>query len=480
MIGNALHPNRGLRRRRAFAIASAAAALVLAPEIALADTAIQAESLTLTPSGAGAVVSESAAGDGKALKIWSNSSALKSVPVAQDTVKITVRARGQQCSGAPQMSVYVDDVRRISTSVSNTTYADYSATLALPAGSHSVKTAFANDYRSSSCDRNLLVDSLSLVSGTTAVPTPSPTPTATPAPAPTATPTPTPAPTTTDPVIAAAGDIACDPASSSFNGGSGTSTQCRQKATSDLLTTGRFAKVLPLGDIQYESGALAAFMKSYDPSWGRVKSISAPVVGNHEYATSGAAGYFDYFNGVGVSSGAAGSRGKGYYSYDLGAWHVVALNSNCTFVSCSAGSAQEQWFKADLAAHPTRCTLVYWHHPRFSSGNHGDNASTDPLYKAAYTASADVLLAGHDHGYERFAPQSPSATADSTRGIREFVVGTGGKSHYGFGTAKPNSQVRMSGTFGMLELTLHPTSYDWKFRPEAGRTATDSGTTTCN
>ncbi len=485
--------SRGPRPRRVLALATTAAALTLVPGTALADTGIQAESLSLSSSRVGAVLSDSAAQGGKALKIWSNGSASKSVNVGQGTVKVTARARGQMCSGAPQMSVYVDGVRRIATSVSSTSYSAYSASVALPAGTHSIRVSFTNDYRSSSCDRNLIVDALAFVSSasTASTPTPTPTPTATPTststPTPTPTPTPTlegatttPAPTASDPVIAAAGDIACDPASTSFNGGSGTSSGCRQKATSDLLTTGRFSKVLTLGDAQYESGTLSAFTKSYEPTWGRVKGITAPALGNHEYSTSGASGYFDYFNGVGTSSGRAGSRGKGYYSYDVGNWHLVALNSNCTYVSCSAGSAQEQWLKADLAANAKSCTLVYWHHPRFSSGNHGNNTSTDALYKAAYAANADVLLSGHDHGYERFAPQSPSGGADSARGIRQFVVGTGGKSHYGFPSVKPNSQVRMSGTFGVLELTLRPAGYDWKFRPEAGRTATDSGTASCH
>jgi hypothetical protein len=158
-----------------------------------------------------------------------------------------------------------------------------------------------------------------------------------------------------DPVIAAAGDIACDPGSSSFNGGAGTADACRQMATSDLLVGRGLAAVLPLGDIQYEDGPLSKFGQSYDPSWGRVKSITRPAVGNHEYGVSEAAGYFDYFGA------AAGERGKGWYSYDVGAWHLVALNSNCDEVGgCDEGSPQEQWLRQDLAAHPA-CTLAYWH-----------------------------------------------------------------------------------------------------------------------
>ncbi len=344
----------------------------------------------------------------------------------------------------------------------NAPYTCYFDTKTVPDGAHELK-AIVTDSAGRTGSSAI---SVTVANGTTApAPTPTPTPTHTP---------------TGDPVIAAAGDIACDPASSSYNGGSGTSTSCRQKATSNLLTTGNLAKVLTLGDNQYEGGALSAFRQSYDPSWGRVKSITAPAVGNHEYRASGASGYFDYFNGVGVSSGRAGSRGKGYYSYDIGSWHVIALNSNCSFVSCAAGSAQEQWLKADLAANPRACTLAYWHHPRFSSGSHGNDTAVAPLWNALYAAGADVVLNSHDHSYERFAPQSPSGAADPVRGIREFVVGTGGKGHYGFSSTKANSEKRMTGTFGVLEVTLHPNSYDWKFRPEAGKTATDSGTTGCH
>ena len=283
-----------------------------------------------------------------------------------------------------------------------------------------------------------------------------------------------------DPVIAAAGDIACSPTSSSFNGGLGTATACHQKYTADLLGLSTLAGVLPLGDDQYEDGVLSAFLGSYDLTWGRFKGITYPTPGNHEYNTSGAAGYFDYFNGSGVADGRAGSRSQGYYSYDIGAWHLISLNSNCTVVSCAPGSAQEQWLRADLAAHPALCTLAYWHHPRFSSGSHGDSPLVQPLWQALYDGNADIVLSGHDHLYERFAPQTPTGAADSARGIREFVVGTGGRSHYGFGTPEPNSEMRNSNTFGILKLTLHAGSYDWAFVPEAGKTFTDFGSANCH
>jgi acid phosphatase type 7 len=268
-----------------------------------------------------------------------------------------------------------------------------------------------------------------------------------------------------DPDIAAAGDIAC---------GSGVvKNDCHQQATSDLLVGTGLTGVLTLGDNQYEKGGLDAFQKFYDPTWGRVKNITHPAVGNHEYGTKGAAGYFAYF-------GAVAAPPKAYYSFDIGAWHLIALNSNCGIVSCAAGSPQDAWLKADLASHKNTCTLAYWHHPRFSSGGHGSDNSTGPLFLDLYNAGADLVLVGHDHDYERFAPQTPDARPDPAFGVREFVVGTGGRSHYNFTSIKPNSQTRNSDTYGVLRLTLHPTSYDWRFVPEAGKTFSDSGTGDCH
>jgi calcineurin-like phosphoesterase family protein len=285
-----------------------------------------------------------------------------------------------------------------------------------------------------------------------------------------------------DPMIAAAGDIACDPTSSSFNGGLGSSSSCHQKATSDLLTGASLAAVLPLGDLQYENGTLAAFQQSYDLSWGRVKEITHPVPGNHEYHTTAAAGYFDYFNGTGNANGSAGNRSTGYYSFEVGAWHLIALNSNCSRVGgCGPGSPQEQWLRQDLAASTADCTLAYWHHPLFSSGTHTPGiSSAKPLFQALYDHGADLVLTGHDHNYERFAPQDPNGALDLTRGLRQFVVGTGGKSHYAQITPVPNSEVRNSDTHGVLELTLHATGYEWRFAPESGKTFTDSGSDSCN
>ena len=308
---------------------------------------------------------------------------------------------------------------------------------------------------------------------------PAVSPTVTSIPTFTASPIPSPTRTTTpvitggDPIIAAAGDIACDPSDGNFNGGNGTSGSCRQKAVSDLFVGRNFSAVLTLGDTQYEDGSLTKYQQSFDPSWGRAKNIIRPAVGNHEYLTAGASGYYNYFGA------AAGDSTKGYYSYDIGAWHLIALNSNCSQVGgCGTGSPQELWLKADLAAHPSMCTLAYWHHPRFSSGEHGSSTSYDAFWRDLYAAGAEIVLSGHDHDYERFAPQNPSGAADPN-GIQQFVVGTGGKNDYAFTTTVANSLVRNPDTYGILKLTLHAASYDWQFVPEAGKTFTDSGTRNC-
>ena len=286
-----------------------------------------------------------------------------------------------------------------------------------------------------------------------------------------------------DPVIAAAGDIACDQVDPAYNDGQGTVKACRQLVTSNLLVGAGLSAVLPLGDDQYECGGLAAFNQVYDPTWGRVKSITYPSPGNHEYQATGgtdcdpsdaASGYFGYFGA------AAGDMARGYYSYDIGTWHLVALNSNCPEVGgCSAGSKEETWLKADLAAHSNLCTLAYWHFPRFSSS--GDIAGSSAFWNDLYAANADVVLSAHKHNYERFAPQNPQGAADPSRRIREFVVGTGGRSHQGYRDAPDaNSEVRDAATFGVLELTLHPGWYDWQFVPVAGQSFSDAGSTSCH
>jgi hypothetical protein len=215
--------------------------------------------------------------------------------------------------------------------------------------------------------------------------------------------------TSADPAIAAAGDIACDPNSPSFNGGQGTATACRMQATAQLLTREKLTAVLPLGDLQYEVGSASAFQKSYDRTWGQLKAITRPVVGNHEYVTPGATVYFRYFGA------AAGDPQRGYYSYDLGQWHVIALNSNCAEVGgCDRNSPQGQWLQADLAAHPRKCTLAYWHHPRFSSGYHGNDSSTEAFWQLLYKAGAEIILTGHDHTTSVLLPKLPKASQMSS------------------------------------------------------------------
>jgi hypothetical protein len=276
-----------------------------------------------------------------------------------------------------------------------------------------------------------------------------------------------------DPVVVAAGDLVC---------GTGTSATapCKHAETAALVTSIAPTAAILMGDIQYEQATLSDFNTYYQPTWGAHKAITWPAPGNHEYLTSGAAGYFDYYNGVGVQTGRAGTRGQGWYSYNLGAWHIIALNSNCTSIGgCGAGSLQETWLRADLAANPVACTLAYWHHPLFSSGAHGNNTSMQALWQALYDHGADLVLAGHDHNYERFAPQTATGALDASRGIRSFVVGTGGKEMRPFGVVKANSEFRNSNSLGLLRLTLHASSYDWQFAPIPGHTLNDAGSASC-
>jgi acid phosphatase type 7 len=280
---------------------------------------------------------------------------------------------------------------------------------------------------------------------------------------------------TNPPIIAAAGDIACAPNEIPPAGSAFVDKKCRMQDTATLLQSEPFSAVLALGDLQYQKGELENFQASYDRTWGKVKAITRPAPGNHEYYTPGATGYYSYFGAI------AGNPNQGYYSFNLGEWHMIALNSNCDAIGgCGAGSPQEKWLKADLTASPAQCTLAYWHHPRFSSGLHSNNASTDALWRALYEAKADVILTGHDHNYERFAPQTPDAKSDSNRGIRQFVVGTGGMSLRELRTVQPHSKARNTQAYGILKLTLKPKSYDWQFIPIPGQTFTDSGSGTCN
>jgi hypothetical protein len=242
------------------------------------------------------------------------------------------------------------------------------------------------------------------------------------------------------------------------------------EATAALLDTIP-GTVFTTGDNAYSSGTAADFADCYEPSWGRHKTRTRPSPGNHDYRTSGASAYFAYFGAN------AGPAGVGYYSYDLGDWHIVSLNSN---ISMSAGSTQEQWLRADLAASTKTCTLAYWHHPRFSSGSHGSSSEPEPLWQALYDHDADVVLVGHDHNYQRFAPQTPDGTRDDARGIRQFVIGSGGRSHYNFSTPIANTEAYDTDTYGVLKLTLAAGGYSWEFIPAAGGSYRDSGSATCH
>src|SRR5512143_3907861 len=262
-------------------------------------------------------------------------------------------------------------------------------------------------------------------------------------------------------VVIAAGDIA----SCSSTGDTATAK----------LVEGIAGTVVTLGDSVYDNGTAREFSRCYDPTWGLARDRTRPAPGNHDYNTAGAAAYFAYFGA------AAGDPNRGYYAYDLGTWRLYALNSNCGDIGgCGVGSAEVAWLRADLAAHPSECVLAYWHHPRFSSGLHGSNAFVAGLWDALYAAGAELVLNGHDHSYERFAPQSDAGSLDPDRGIVEFVVGTGGFSHYEFPRLLPNSRAHDNTTFGVLELTLSPGSWSAQFVPVPGRSFTDSASGTCH
>jgi len=238
--------------------------------------------------------------------------------------------------------------------------------------------------------------------------------------------------------------------------------------------------VFAAGDLAYEKGSDADFKNCYDPTWGKFKDRTKPSPGNHEYAGATASGYFRYWGAQ------AGPAGKGYYSFDLGNWHIVALNTNCyakDLGGCNAGSPQETWLKEDLAAHPDACIIAYGHHALFSSGilkKHAIHPELKQLWQDLYEAHADLVLAGHEHSYERFAPQNPDGDADAKNGIREIVVGTGGRNHDPLGLPTANSEARNANTFGVLKLTLAAGKYTWEFIPEEGKTFRDSGVGVCH
>ncbi len=269
-------------------------------------------------------------------------------------------------------------------------------------------------------------------------------------------------PSSGDPVLVGAGDIA----------------DCSRSEDSktEALLAGIPGTVFAAGDLTYPNGTTSEFTNCYGPTWGLEKARTRPIVGNHEYNTSGAVPYYAYWGA------AAGDPSKGYYSYDIGAWHAIVLNANCSKAGgCGAGSAQERWLLADLQSSSAACTVAFWHQARFSSTRSSPDGATLALWQDLYSYGAEIAIAGHYHNYERFAPQTPTGLADPATGVRAFVVGTGGASLGGFkSTTMANSQVRERSTYGVLKLTLHSSSYDWQFIPIAGQSFTDSGSGSCH
>jgi len=266
-----------------------------------------------------------------------------------------------------------------------------------------------------------------------------------------------------DPILVGAGDIAsCQDLSGA-------------EATAKLLDSIP-GVVFTAGDNAYERGTAEEFRNCYQPTWGRHKDRTRPAAGNHEFYSYIATPYFRYFGAN------AGDPGQGYYSYELGTWHIVVLNSECFEVGgCQQGSREERWLRSDLDAHPSRCILAYWHKPLFSSGaKHGNDPEMKAFWTDLYKKKATVVVNGHDHDYERFAPQDPDGKPDPIRGIREFVAGTGGRNHRPFAAPHSTSEVRNADTFGVLKITLHPRAYEWEFIPEAGKTFRDSGAGSCH
>lgn len=247
------------------------------------------------------------------------------------------------------------------------------------------------------------------------------------------------------------------------------------RKTADIIKS-RAGIVMTAGDNAYQTGSVAQYRDCYDPTWGQFKSRTRPVPGNHDWGTPGAAGYFGYFGSN------AGPAGRGYYAFNAGTWRIYALTGDCWAVGgCKAGTPQYTWLEADLAAHPRACVMAAWHQPRFSSGPHGNSGAVVPLERLLYVNGAEIVVNGHDHHYERFGLARPNGNPDPARGIREFVVGTGGAPLYPFRTTlAPNSEVRNASTHGVLRLRLDAGAYAWKFLPVAGKTFTDEGSGTCH
>jgi hypothetical protein len=243
----------------------------------------------------------------------------------------------------------------------------------------------------------------------------------------------------------------------------------------EVFADGTEGIVFTTGDNAYGSGTPEEFAECYEPTWGRYKDRTRPSPGNHDYNTDDATGYFAYFGS------AAGNPSQGFYSYEAGPWHVLALNSNCSDIDgCEVGSSQYEWLRQDLAASSAKCTLAYWHHPVFSSGSHGGDDKALPLFELLYEFGAEVVLTGHDHNYERFAPQTPYGDHDPVTGIRQFVVGTGGRNLRSFEDPAPNSEARFNDSYGILLLNLHEDGYSWEFRAQQGVSFTDTGSASCH
>jgi hypothetical protein len=259
------------------------------------------------------------------------------------------------------------------------------------------------------------------------------------------------------PVLVGAGDIAV----------CGTKGAAQTAALIDRIP----GTVFTAGDNVYGSGTAVEFKQCYEPTWGRFKDRTRPALGNHDILTKKGAPYFVYFGA------AAGTPGQGWYSYDLGAWHVVVIDSN---TAGDRTSIQGKWLQADLTAAAAPCTVAIWHHPLFSSGIHGNDRRTYWMWQILYEHGADIVINGHDHDYERFAPQTPEGKLDAAKGIREFVVGTGGGELYPFLFSRRNSEVRNNNTWGVFKLILSPDHYEWEFIPVEGKTFTDSGSLNCH
>ncbi len=264
-----------------------------------------------------------------------------------------------------------------------------------------------------------------------------------------------------------------------------TPTTCQQQATSDLAASLNPQAILGIGDLMHGQATSADWQANYEPNWGRLRPITHPVPGNHEYcdnrctdpAAAMRAGYLAYFGAA-----RAAPQGTTWYSFDVGGWHIVALDSECQDNGgCGPGSPQETWLRRDLAAHPAACTLAYWHRPRFTGGHEQEWPEVGALWDDLYAAGAELVLNGHQHQYERFLPQSPGRRVDESGGLTEIVAGTGGRSHIPPVTTRPNTVISNADTFGVLQLKLEPQSFSWRFVPAPGLGSfADSGSRNCH